>query len=74
MLETHNGEQNGPCLHFCFVYHLVVNRAIYQIIPGILDTDQHGLVYFEVNLVYIIDTVTSLSPGKPTLPLKRSIF
>lgn len=74
MLETHRDEQNGLYLCSHFVYHLVMNRDTSQIISWILATDQHGLVYFEVNLVYILDTVTSLSPGRPILSPKRPNF
>lgn len=75
MLETHHSEQRRLYLCSHFVYHLVMDRNTNQIISGILATDQHGLVYFEVTLVYIIDTVTSLSPGRPTiLNPKRPIF
>lgn len=75
MLETHRSEQHT--LHLCshFVHHLVMDRNTDQIISGILATDQHGLVYLEANLVYIIDTVTPLSPGRPTiLTPKRPSF
>lgn len=74
MLETHHDEQNGLYLCSHFVCHLVMNRDTIQIISGIVTTDQHGLVYFDGNLVYITDTVTSLSPGRLILTPKRPNF